>query len=394
METQILTVKYHDASGQPVAGLVSFSMNGVSGGAILGASSAPTDAQGIAQVTITGGAIGAFDVIATAPKANSVDWRTAVSSRLPPLQIFGTYHLDNTVDLGGGFPGAIGTAFRTIDDLTDSPNDPATWIIDWTLSQVSPAVAGAVAPFRGLIDPELIMFFLNQTPVVGQIREIGMEVSDVARHLGFGSELLVSPRSGVDGTAGVVERHTLKSVVYTINNVRHEYMLMNDLNIREPVAMDILGGVQNNTTLLIGKHQFDVAYGNLLLVALDRVILPHITPGATNLGSFLNANIDCARVAQSIAGHVPAIPASVWQVACVAGLNAAGQIVENQLQNIQGTGGRLDWQGQATMVDKDGNQVVDALVDGRWIGTFTVTTATSNLGLSPLNAFTGQRIAF
>ena len=72
----------------------------------------------------------------------------------------------------------------------------------------------------------------------------------------------------------------------------------------EPTALNIPGSVMGEQVLNIGEHTFDVSYGQLILVALDRVIIPQFDPNANSIGEFLNDQIDCQSIGQSISNAV------------------------------------------------------------------------------------------
>ena len=393
-EAQLLSVKYHDAQGHAVAGDVSFALNGTTAGAQLDRQTAHTDTLGIAKVQITGGTQSTFGVVATAPKANPANWRIDVNKAAPPpLRWAGVYHLENSLDVGGGFPGGLGMTFRTIDDLTDGPYDPASWLIDEALNQINdPTISAIVNAFRPGLDQDLLNQINSAAPgLVDQLREIGQDITAVARHFGTGSDLVVEAHTNVDGTITVVEKHTLKSVIFVIQNVRHEYTFAGDLSRPEPMAMNIPGSVVGEQTLNIGEHTFDVSYGRLILIALDRAIIPQFDPNANSIGEFLNDQIDCQSIGASLSNSIGFGSPQFWASACTGALNPVAQAIENEILRIDQTAGHLDWQGHATMVDHDMNRVVEELNPGRWTGSFVVGGQTSNLVDSPLNSFTGHR---
>jgi hypothetical protein len=393
-EAQVLSVKYHDMQGHAVSGDVAFALQGTAAGAHIDRQTAHTDNLGIAQVQVTGGMQSSFSVEASAAKANPADWRIDVSKAAPPpLRWAGIYHLESTLDVGGGFPGGLGMTFRTIDDLTDGPYDPATWLIDQALAQINdPTISSIVNAFRPALDQELLTQIENAAPgLVDELRTIGQDITDVARRFGTGSDLVVEAHTNIDGTITVVEKHTLKSVIFIIDNTRHEFTFAGDLGMPEPMAQNIPGSVVGETTLNIGEHGFDVSYGRLILIALDRVIIPQLDPNANSIGQLLNDQIDCQSIGQSISSFVGFGSQQFWAGACTGAITAVGNLLEAEILRIDQTAGHLDWQGHATMVDHDMNRVVEALNPGRWTGTFLIAGETSTLNDSALNAFTGNR---
>src|SRR5215510_6741756 len=84
---QSITVKYHDGSDQPLAGLVEFSVVGSSSGGTISAPSAATDAEGHATIDVIAGALGdaSFIIRAEAEYADPVEFHVAVTAGQPPL---------------------------------------------------------------------------------------------------------------------------------------------------------------------------------------------------------------------------------------------------------------------------------------------------------------------
>ncbi len=76
-----LVVEYLNRDDALTTGEVTFALRGPDGGAHLSTSVVTTDDDGLAQVTVTAGSQGrtGFEVVATAPGANEVTWRVAVS---------------------------------------------------------------------------------------------------------------------------------------------------------------------------------------------------------------------------------------------------------------------------------------------------------------------------
>src|SRR5687768_7741012 len=92
--TTQLTVRYHDAADQPISGTVAFSFAGDPLGSTLSRTSVVTGVDGRATVDLryTEQGDAAFQVVASAEKANDARWRIAVLPR--GLDLFGKYRVD------------------------------------------------------------------------------------------------------------------------------------------------------------------------------------------------------------------------------------------------------------------------------------------------------------
>jgi hypothetical protein len=66
-------------------------------------------------------------------------------------------------------------------------------------------------------------------------------------------------------------------------------------------------------------------------------------------------------------------------------------VVESEIQKLDQTPARLEWEGTATLADKNCDGLVEALEAGRWTGTFRIAGQTATLALSPANSFRGVR---
>ena len=81
----------------------------------------------------------------------------------------------------------------------------------------------------------------------------------------------------------------VRLVNFNIENTRHEFTFAGDLAMPEPMAQNIAGSVVGETRLNIGEHAFDVSYGRLILIALDRLRRSNIYPDRTQLDSAILA---------------------------------------------------------------------------------------------------------
>ena len=393
-----LSVKYVDGSGKPLAGRVSFAVGDASaaGGATLDAQ-AVTGADGLAASTLRAGRVAAFEVIASADRATPVRWRVAVrSAQQPeqPLEYAGTYTLDNELDLGANLPGIVGGSLRALGDLTDGPNDPATYLIDQVLGQIGNAtLTSAVGTFRPGIDQGLNGFITSEAPeLVATLRNIGTYVNMLVRHLKVRSELTLAAKFGPNGApAGFDAKHVLKSVHLEIGSSRADYAL-SQLDLGEPTAEHVEGS-GTNLALTLAEHRFAMSYGRIVLFGLKQVIIPQLVPGATDVAGVLAHFIHCDGVARWVMDHLGLGTEPMWSSACSTALQVVGGVVEGEILVIDQTAAELHVGGTARARDVDGDHKVDRLTEGAWKGRFVVAGQTSTLDGAPANHFEGTRTA-
>lgn len=393
-----LAVKYVDGAGKPLAGRVAFAIadQGAAAGASVDAQ-AVTGADGLAASTMRAGRVAAFEVIASADRATPVRFRVAVrSAQQPeqPLEYAGTYTVDNELDLGANLPGIVGGSLRTLGDLTDGPNDPATYIIDQALAQIgSSTLTSAVGTFRPGIDQGLNGFITSEAPeLVATLRNVGTYVNMLVRHLKVRSELTLAAKFGPNGApAGFEAKHVLKSVHLEIGNTRADYAL-SQLDLGEPTAEHVEGsGTSQDFTL--AEHRFSMSYGRIVLFGLKQVIIPELVPGATDVAGVLTHFIHCDGVARWVLDHIGLGSESMWSSACTTAITAVGGVIEGEILVIDQTAAELHLAGTAKVKDLDGDHKVDRLTDGAWKGRFVVAGQTSTLDGAPANHFDGTRAA-
>lgn len=394
-----LAVRYLDGHGRPVAGTVRFGITdaAAAAGATLGAS-ATTDARGEARVSLRAGDAASFRVTAEAEGASPAGWRVSVTgdSATPerPLSYVGSYALESELDLGGNLPGIVGGALRTLGDLTDGPNDPASYLIDLALDQLGSSVRSLVSGFRPGLDAGLNGLLTDAAPeLITTLRQVGMDVTSVSRNFGVGSKLevaeVLAPDSGV-ATGRFEMRHTLLSIVFKLRGERRE-LPMAMLDLGQPAARDIAGEVTADG-LVIGEHPVELSYGRLLVFALNQVVIPALVPGATDVSGLVRHFVSCQAVSTWIVGHIGLGSESMWLSACDNAITAVGGVVEGELLLLDSSAARLRLRGLAKPEDKDGDRVIDTLSAGQWTGAFVVLSQESTLAGAPGNTFTGARM--
>jgi hypothetical protein len=370
---QSLTVKYHDGDQQPLAGLVEFSVVGASGGGTLSAPSAATDAEGKANVDVIAGAQGdaSFIIRAEAEYADPVEFHIAVTAGdppLPPLDPTGKYNVKSEFDVVSGLPGEVGTVINTFIDMTDGPNDPATWLIDLVLDEVdNSSIESVISAFRPALDGIINDLLLDLAPdFVADIIEIGDKFGQISKNFGTTTVLDVHQTGGgVEGDELQAD-HKFTGMFFTIDAQTYTFA-NDDLNVDDQNVTGLSFHMENENRVFIGAHQFDVPYGALLLVGLNQVIIPMVDPYATNLTDLFTNAVDCHQVGISMFDALDFGSVGIYEGACDLGLNAAAGFIQDQLTELQGMD--LDINGEAKPMDTNTDAKVDVLLNGEWNGT-------------------------
>lgn len=378
-----LTVLYTDLADQPLAGQIAFSMNGEASGAFLSDRFAFTDAQGRAVVTLTAGEAGdaAFQIEADTDDAAPVAWDVQVLTRA--LDVTGSYRVRSDFDLASGLPGTAGQVINTFIDMTDSPYDPATWVLDKVVENVgSSTVRNFINNSRPALDAILNELLIQATPdIVAKIIEMGDAFGQVARKFGTTSTLTVTETGDPD--RAFAARHAMTGLVFTIDGTSYPYPFA-DMGLSVP-ATDV-GFSYDAARFRLGAHEFPLSYGTILLVALEQIIIPLIESSAHDLESLLEAYVNCQAVGHAIAEYLGFGSPGLYQGACDLGLDAAAGWVENRILSLDGSAMVLGIQGDARWLDNNDDRRVDVLQGGTWTGAMTYIGTPAPLGPSTFRA--------
>jgi hypothetical protein len=383
---QTITVRYHDDEGHALAGEVAFDIVGDPRGGDLSATTATTDAEGLTHIDVLPGREARFQVTAAATFATGVAWDVAIGPGGSALDAVGRYALESQLDLAEGVPGPVGAVVNGILDMTDDPNDPASWVIDQILAQVnSTTVTNAIGSLRPGLDVVLNEALLHNTPgFVATIINVGDDLGQVARRFGALSTLTV----GDDPDSGLVGAHAFDAFRFTVEGQDFQYS-MTELELEASRTEGIPLQLRGKTKLSIAKHQLPVAYGHLMVFVLDHAIIPSIVPTAHNLGELLTGLIDCASVGTLLAAQIGG-PSVIYEVACKAGLTVGGAVLEQQLDGVEAQA-QLGISGEARPKDESGDGRIDRLDFGQWEGALTFPSGASRLD-RPKQTWTGERV--
>jgi hypothetical protein len=396
--TKEIVVKYVNDNDEGLAGTVSFRIDGDGKGSALSASSGVTGPGGEVRIHVTAGSQeAAFRVVAEAQYATAVDW--SVAARLgnsnPPLpfNITGTYRVESTFDLASGLPGDVGKVVNTVIDMTNSPTDPTTWLLDLdkgvrdTLNGV-PGARPALDAFLNTLLKEITAFDVNgqRVSIVGKFQEFGNAFGDVAQKFGLKSKLEITKKA--DGS--YVAKHTIDGVFFKINNRRVDATLA-QLEMDNIIVDNIPVTLTAESKISIGEHGLPLSYGTLVVLGLDNVVIPLLSPGAGNVSELLADLIDCSMVGEEIYDYLNILNADFFESLCSTAIAAGGAIIEGKLREIGGRASEFKIRGEVRLADTNSDRTVDTLVGGEWEGRLLLGNESATLA-KPNQKFTGSRM--
>lgn len=303
----------------------------------------------------------------------------------PELDATGTYRLHSTFDIATNMPGSAGSFVNGLISATDDPDDPMSWLLDQMLAQlpdgtVKDILQGAKPYVAGYLNDQLTQL---APELVGTVVEIGQHMADMTKHFGVNEVLVVNSSDQVDISSVTADgvRFTVDGTVIDLDFFAHD--------VDDVVADGVLVRLENESRLSIGEHTLALPYGAIVRMGLDAAIIPTIDPTATSLADLLDHVVDCQAVGQGVADALDFGSAAFWASACTGGLDAAADLV---YQQIAATDSTLTFHilGDARVGDKNHDYKVDTLSSGRWMGTVSYDETETQL-VQPAT-FDGERL--
>lgn len=383
-----IVVRYHDAAGNPLTGDVTFEVLGELKGSRLGSLSSAADGSGDARSTLNVGQDETvFRIKATAPAAASVEWTVSVSegSVAEDMDIRGTYDVDSAFDVANGLPGTVGNVVNQIIDMTDSPNDPATYIIDaFDSDNVIPA------GFRSVVDSVVLDLINDYAPTfVLDLIKLGDQFGQITQNFGVISTIQITG-DNLEGT-NMKAKHTITAYQFDLDGEQFIFTL-DELNEDDVVISDIAVDYDNTTGLAkFAQHEVPLKYGAFLVLLLEEVIIPRLDDNARSLNQYLFNSIDCVAVGTGIANNVDFGTADQFKRACEIALEAVASVIIEELRDLdEGNGVSLLIDGKTRMRDPSGDKQADKMTRGNWSGTMDYLGTAGPLA-DGANPFTGER---
>ena len=389
-----LAVVYHDSQGNPLTGEINFEILGEARGSTISKDFGATNAQGEASLTLYAGEQETvIRVKASAEFASSVEWTVSVSegAAVTEMDIRGRYELDSDFDVINGLPGNVGNIANTFADLTDGPNDPASYVLDELLDGQTNFVANAVNALRPGIDGIVNDVIIDNAPgVVNDLLDLGNAFGQVSRQFGIVSTMDIKGDS-IEAN-NMVAVHSIDAFSFELDGETFIFT-MAELGVDREVIENITVGYDKTTGAVdFAQHTVPVNYGGFLAMALEQVIIPRIDPNASSLQELLANRIDCAGVGVSLAENVGLFGESFYEGTCEIAIEAVASIVMEELRDIDDRAQvNMLINGTATVKDPSGDGKADSMTKGQWNGAMEYI---GNMGALAENAnpFTGSRM--
>jgi hypothetical protein len=293
----------------------------------------------------------------------------------PPLpenvDASGRYQLKSSIDLAQNAPGKAGDVARIIIDATNDPDDPVNWIIDRVIDQTSGTFKSFLQGSKPFVAGYLNDRLLEIAPdFVNTMLVVGNDFGEATKTFGLTETLDVSASGD-----GWLATRTVMGARFKIDNVESEYAFA-DFGATNAVAEGVGVTVEPSGKITLADHKINLAYGQVLRIALDGAIIPAVDPSAQNLAQLFQNQVNCQVVGEAIDqacrdafGFSPGV--STFRTACTVGLQKAADFVYGKIAEIDGSALELGVTGTAKALDKDGNNQLDTIQTGTWAGTMS-----------------------
>ena len=303
-------------------------------------------------------------------------------SETVPLTAEGTFSFVSQFDIATNMPGDAGEVVNKIIDATDSPDDPTHWILDQLVAQLPAGtlkntVAGAIPFVSGYLNDRLLEVAPN---FVVTLRDLGNKFGQLARNFGTLETLEV----GATGQA----TKTVTGVHFVIDTLELDYAFK-DYGIADVAIAGVSVDLDKTGRLAIGEHNVPLAYGKILRIALDEMVIPMIDPSAVTVEDLLKEVVNCKNVGKYVYEAVEIGSASTFETACLAGLKAGSNAIYAQLAKVDSVALEFGLTGIAKGVDKNKDGKLDQIQTGAWAGTLSYAGTGAPLARG---TFTGERM--
>lgn len=299
-----------------------------------------------------------------------------------PLTAEGTYALVSNFDIATNMPGTAGQVINQIIDATDSPDDPTHWILDQLVAQlpdgsIKNTLQGAIPYVAGYLNDRL----LEVAPdFVVTLRDLGNKFGQLARNFGTLETLEI----GANGEAA----KTVTGVHFVVDNIELDYAFK-DYGIADVSVPGVAVDLDKTGRLAIGEHRVPLAYGKVLRIALDEMVIPLINPSAVTLEDVFKDVVNCQAVGVYVYEAIDIGSPSTFEAACLTGLKAGANAIYTQLGKVDAVALEFDLTGVAKGVDKDRDGKLDKIQTGAWTGTLSYAGTGAPLARG---TFTGARM--
>jgi hypothetical protein len=297
------------------------------------------------------------------------------------LDATGKYQVRSTFDIASNMPGTVGTVVNGFIAATDGPDDPTRWILDQVIAQMpggflKTALQSAEPFVAGYLNDRLLAIAPD---FVTTMVLLGNDFGDMAKHFGLNETFDVA-KSGT----GYNSTNTVFGAHFKFDTLETDVAFA-DYQVANVVASNVAVTMDNTGKLTIAEHKLPLAYGKILRIGLDAVIIPMIDSNATNLGQLLNDKVDCQAVGANIAAAIGFGGTSTYAAACVAGLNFGANAIYQKITAIDASALEFGLTGTAKGVDTNQDSKLDKIQTGAWAGTLSYAGSPAPLAAATFN---------
>ncbi len=289
-----------------------------------------------------------------------------------PLSSEGRWELENHFDAGEALPDNVANIFEALAEMSDDPNDPATFLLDTIRDQIDNdglRLAFDAARIYFDLDEDLNQQILDVAPDFAiDALQAGGDLGRALADLQIDSDL----RLGQPDEFGVINAdHQLIDLVLSLDGVTNRFSMANDVGVQATTARNVLITVVDEHELQIERHEFRVGLGTIVLFALNNMVLPRFSGSPESISELLENVVDCDSVGDWLADTVDMGSPSTWEDICGFGLAAASLYAEQQLLTLNDGYDTLTLEGTAEIKDPNGDLGFDRIDEGVWTSTWS-----------------------
>jgi len=289
-----------------------------------------------------------------------------------PIRSDGTWQLESHFDVGASLPPGVDSMFDAMAEMTDDPDDPATYFLDQLEGQIDNgalrfalSAARALTGFDRSLNDELLGLAPN---FVWDALDAGGDLGRALQDMQIDSILVVGEP---DSEGNVEASHQLVDLVLTLDGHTHRFSIANDVGIHDATTRNVPITIEGERTMRIGAHSVGLGVGQLTRFALNEVVLPRFDHSPHSLGEFIEGLIQCDDIGRWLADWVGFGSRGTWESVCGLGANMLGTYLEQRLLDIDDQYDAMSLEGEALAEDDDKDLGLDRLQDGTWTARWT-----------------------
>jgi hypothetical protein len=254
-------------------------------------------------------------------------------------------------------PAAVSDVLGDLANATDGPDDPSRYLIELVIDRLP---EGHVKTLATGLAPYVAAYVTDRIASAAPrfVPGVRLLVEGLAR-----TAQRISTIEHVEIAPGGTMTRSIEGLRFDTVDVYLADVGLPDVTVSTTVHVAGEG-------VVIAAHTAGIAYGPLVRLGLDRAIVPSIVAGAHDLAGALRGLVDCDRLGALIADAVGIGPEALYANACAVGLTNAAARIYARLPAPEAPPIALSVAGTARAIDLEGDGTMDAIENGKWIGTF------------------------